>query len=356
MDLVYEPYTRFTSHISTNGKDVVLARLSSSSYGCAELARAFRFEGLETARCGSDDHIFLHFDAPATARAFVEGWAQSLDLGPFEVAEQNNQHIVLRRRGTTRLDQIEILAMGADEQWRRLLARDIDVIPSADSIHEHRLAGVGSVRLISLAPTSQYALWFNTRSSTLPPIVRTAIARAIKRDAIAAIACGSAACASSSWLPAPAPEIEADLPDTLSLISLDTDEGASLAGKVIKHQLRAKLDVILEQISVDQVFQRVQSGQFDMALLPATMDADRLFVSDEPRNVSGYANPAYDRAVLDGDLATAREILSQDMPAYPLYELRTFSAVDERFCGGAPERTISWRWLAEVYPCSEGEP
>ena len=71
---------------------------------------------------------------------------------------------------------------------------------------------------------------------------------------------------------------------------------------------------------------------------------------------SGFADPTYDEAVRRGDLAAAQAILDQAMPVTPLYEYRTFAAVDARFCGDVTPSAQSWRWMADLYPCEDATP
>ena len=53
-----------------------------------------------------------------------------------------------------------------------------------------------------------------------------------------------------------------------------------------------------------------------------------------------------------GDLPAAQSILDQDVPYLPLYRISYFAAIDARFCGGRPQSSASWRWLADVHLCA----
>jgi ABC-type oligopeptide transport system substrate-binding subunit len=248
--------------------------------------------------------------------------------------------------------------MDTDEQWRRLFADDIDVIPIADSIHRQRFAGMESVR-ISWIPTRDYlGIFFNARAPELAsPRVRRAIVRGIDRRAIAQIACGDAACADTLWSVDTAADERVQLPATLRAIYLASDYGAELAGRTLRHQLRALgIQLQLDGISIDEVMKELPAGSFHLGLFPMNRSYLEIFTSDHVKNYTGYANPDFDRAVAAGDFAAADRILARDVPIYPLFELISFSAVDRKFCGPGPQTVNSWRWVADLYLCERGAP
>ncbi len=359
LDLVYLAVADHASVVSHAGRTVVLHRRASSPYEVTTLAAALRCEGLVEANVASARDIRVVFRNEESATAFAQGDAGGFDLGPFEVERQEAGRVLMRARGQTTIRGIEILQMDGGEEWRRLMAHEIDVIPTAAARYRSQLAGIHSIRAVDLPTRAQIGLFFNTSDPALADSrIRRGIASAIDARAVARIACGDPGCAVRAAA-LPNGQLEHPLPAKLSIIGLDTDTDR-LACAVVQHQLRSiGIDVAVELLALDAYKRRGLTGSYQLGLFPvpiAEEDLFKIFTSDpggSVLNLSRYANPGYDAAVKDGDYERAREILARDVPAIMLYEMRRFAAVDARFCGGEPDSAVSWRWLAELYPCGE---
>ena len=135
----------------------------------------------------------------ATAFSQSESYAV-FELGPFQIVEERAGMVRLQARSRRAIDFIELVEVATDEQWRRLLARDIDVVPMSDNIHRARLTDIGSIRMVDLQNDSAISIVFGPdRFGDLR--LRHAIARVIDREAVAEVVCGSSECAASSPLP-----------------------------------------------------------------------------------------------------------------------------------------------------------
>lgn len=345
--------------MSRDGTRVVLERRPESPHDARALAAAIEFHGLLSARAIDARRIELRFGDATAAEAFCSDVSPVLDVGRFRVAEIDESRLRLARRGRSAIDRIEVLSMPADEQWRRLLARDIDVLPVADTIQRRHLAGISSIRVIDLPTVHPFGLFFDVRDERLTTAVqRHAIARALDRAAIARIACGTAECTSRMWEPLPVPAI-VELPSRLSLLVLDSDYSAQLAAKTIRHQLHALgVRVEIETVQLEDLVRRIFGGGFELALLPMDpelMGNADMFRSASPRNPTGWSSPILDALIATGDRRALERLLAAELPALPLYEVTRFAAVDERFCGGDAS-PLSWRWLADLRPCEAPAP
>jgi hypothetical protein len=59
-------------------------------------------------------------------------------------------------------------------------------------------------------------------------------------------------------------------------------------------------------------------------------------------------------AVARGAWDDALQELVDDAVLIPLWNQRSYAAVDSSICGAKPDSAISWLWLADLYPCDEG--
>ncbi len=353
LDLVYDPLDQHVEVVEQDGTEVVLRRLPSSPHGAATLAAALEFEGLVSARARGEE-IVCQLASPGLVGSFVE--AAGFDLGPLALEEQSPGRILLSAREPIGLDAIEILETDGGDEWRRLLGHELDVIPATSSLYRGQFDGMASVRLVDIPSSGASGLFFaNSDPALADAAVRRAITRVIDPEAVARIACGDPGCAIRWWSPEAGPEPVA-LPAHLSLMTLDTS-GEVRTARVVAHQLRAAgIDVEVESVSIEKMRQRAYSGDYQLGLMVLGFPLeDALGVFDRCAAVTGYRNPELDRALADRDRDRALRILGRDLPILPLFEIRGFAAVDRAFCGGQPETAHSWRWMAELHPCAEGE-
>lgn len=353
LPLVYEPLGAHATVDAVEGRTVILSRKPESPHSAAELAGALRYRGLEEAEADGD-RIKARFSTRQAARRFA-GWEYgAFDLGPFEVERSSSHMIRLRARDDLAIDVLEIVTVHEEQQWRRLLARNVDVVPLTDATRAARLADVGSIRVLPYPRAAEYGLVFNVRDQALKSAsVRRTLARAIDATAVARVACGDKACAApASVIEAPAAE-DVSLPDALSLLILESDDVARLAAETLRLQLgRRGVTIAINEESAGEAFARVAAGRYQLALVP---------VSSEPgphllRQLAnyGFASDELSAAIARGDEKAARAILAREVPFATLFEARYFAAIDDHFCGGEPTHHTSWRWLADLHPCEEG--
>jgi hypothetical protein len=135
---------------------------------------------------------------------------------------------------------------------------------------------------------------------------------------------------------------------------IEDDSTFQLTAHVLRHQLwKLGIALRIEQASVAEQFARIQERTYQLAVDPLPK-GNRRYTSSATW-VSGYDNPDYSAAVARSDFAGAQAILDRDVPFTPLYDYRTFAAIDASFCGDVTPSVTSWRWIADLYPC-EDEP
>lgn len=322
-------------------------------------------------RTSTPEQCILDFGSPAARSAFESYPWLLLDHGPFQwereldtegrpVAHPGREDaaigaVEMVSRGRTAVDRIHIATTPLHEAWRRLLARQLDVIPVMSSLHRHRFAGVRSVRTIEIPVSAYMHLFFNTRVPAWADAdLRRHVARLVEPRAVAAVACGDPGCGVSSWRPAP-PRARVELPPRLTIRVLSSHSSAVVAAEAISYRIRLhhEVDVVVEPVSIDTLASPEGRDGYALVLVPLGIlaSADPGIVAESLAVHAGYQSPAFIAAAERGDAAEMQRILEHDVPALPLYELRNFAAVDARFCGGKPTHTTSWAWLSELYPC-----
>ena len=359
IDLVYDDLEPHVASTRVDGARIVLTRRSSSRLSAVELAATLRGRELRSARAVDNEQVEAVFDDASTASLVDQYQALGIDIGPFAVESKSKSHIRLVRRGHGAIDVIELVEASRADEWRKLLAHDLDVIPFAASTYRAQFAGMESVRVLDIPSKSTATIYFNVRSPSLQDrSVRRTIAGAVRRDAIASIACGAPACASAAVQVAS----PASLPSRLSVL-VPQDVTTLLTGaKVLRHQLWPYgLELDVQPLAVSEIVARMTKGEFEISMLPLTVADHRFgfFLSPgHPKGLpmTGFASPEYDAAVDRGDLAIAQAILDREVPFTRLFEMRSFAAIDARFCGDVIPSESSLRWLSELYPCEEGPP
>lgn len=358
-DLVFESGPDLVASMQATGDRVEVTRAPAARFSVEQLAQAARFSGLVSARVVDADRFELTFDSPSSARRLAEGGGLGFDMGPFEVELEARGVTRLRRRGGAGIPAIEITEVSSADEWRKFLARELDVMPSSPSLYREQFDGMESVRLVDVPPAVAAALFFNVRDPALAsPGVRRRIAAALNRAAIARVVSGDPSAASSVG-PADPADAEA-LPARLSVLVPEDESSLILAASVLRHQFaRAEIDLAVQALPLDEILRRCDAGTHQLFLAPLPLGERTFvrFVSPRPgaRSLTGFADPAFDAAVERGDLGAARAIFDHEVPATMLYELRTFAAIDSRFCGDVTPSYLSWRWMAELYRCDPGQ-
>lgn len=362
MELVYEPLNGNAEVVRREGRNVFLRRLPQSEYSVDTLAASLRFAGLVRSYLDRQQIVAV-FKDERSARGLGDpqvGEVGAFALGPYALEEQRPGRVRLRGRAPRPIDFIELREVTGGQQWRQLLGHKLDVLPNLSGIQRGRFRGMKTVRVIEFQHTSELVLLFNTRLPALRPDVRTRLASLIDVDAVGRVACGATGC-EPSWRHHHASSPKAvELPNRLHLAVLKVHAPSTLAARVIALELgHSGVHVTPVEVSLAR-FGRVVKGDFELAIMPVPFGRAGLARFTTQRigsfNVPGYSNPDYDAAVAAGELAKARTILANDVPALPLFPTREFAAIDARFCGKVDTRTASsWRWIADLHPCKPGE-
>ena len=359
-ELVFELAADHLELVGVPGKRVVLKRRARSPYTTEQLAAAFRFPGLVSARALGSDRIEAVFKDEATGKLAVDPEnLASLDIGQFRVESQVPGRVRLRRRGRGGIDVIEIVEVSSSDEWRKLMARELDAMPSSPSLFREQFAGMSSVRLLDIPAVRSVALYFNVRDPALADArVRRRIAAGLNRQAIARVASGDASTAAPPRRNGDEPDTA--LPDRLSLVTFESYSTMLLAASVTRHQLdQVHIAIEIVPLPLEQLVARMYSGGYQLMIGPEPLGERRFarYLSPGPNNPSmtGFSDKEYDAAVGGRDFAKAESILDQQVPATALYELRTFAAIDARFCGDVTPSFSSWRWMADLHPCEDGE-
>jgi hypothetical protein len=353
-DLVYVVPSEHIAQIEPQGAKLVLKRRSSSPYTAEQLASSMRYRGLVSARALDANRIEAVFVDEA-ARRLVEPDKLGFDLGPFAIESQARGRLRLRSRGNSAIDVIDVVEVAAADEWRKLMARELDVMSFSPSLYRQQFAGMGSVRLLDIPSIVSVALYFNVRDAELADAkVRRQIASGLNREAIAKIACGDPACAAAA--PPAVARDQVALPSRLSLIVVADESPLLMAASVIRHELdRHGVVVAVEPLTREELVARFDRGGYQLLLGPIPKGERRFgrFLSPEPGNptMTGFSDPDYDTAVAARDFAKAQAVLDREMPVFVLYDWRAFAAIDARFCGDVTPSSMSWRWMADLHLC-----
>jgi hypothetical protein len=356
VELLLDPVTKHADVVRREGTRILL-RPRAGGPSSTELASAFRSPGVRTTVVDPAGDLWVEFDTDAHAELATLPSVAGFALGPFELEDENLQEgwMRLRSRTSAPIDVIEIVAVDATEQWRRLHARDVDVVPASPSGSKDAYAGMTSVRTIDYPVGGSIGLVFNPRRTTLAnPATRREIAAVIDASAAAAIACGDPACAAPAFPRHQRSTV--NLPAALQLMVLVSDSVAVDVARVIRLQLEAAgIEIDLARVDIETLSGRIRNGSFDLMIgpFPRGPAVFPLVQSNSPMNFIGWSSDEFDTAVAHGDKEAAMRILASEVPLLPLVDDRQFAAVDSRFCGGNPV-DVSWRWLADVYPCDQG--
>jgi hypothetical protein len=359
MDLVFTVPDPYIESMRAEGSRVVLLRRKSVRESAGELASALRGKELVSARALDEEHLEAQFADADTATKVAQYGALGFDLGPFQVDTIQDGRIRLVRRSGGGVDAIELIESTRADEWRRLMAHELDVVPETASLYRSEFKGLSSIRALETQATDTTAIYFNVQAPALADVAtRRRIAGAIHRPAMARLVCGDPACAS----PSVDGTAEGVLPPRLVLLVLQDDTTLRTAAKILSYQLwPLGVELIVEAVPASEIVQRMTAGQFDLAMFPLSLADHRFgfFLSPgHPKGlpITGFANSEYDAAVERGDLATAQAILDREVPVTRLYENRYFASVDGRFCGDVKPTGGSWLWLSKLYPCDQEAP
>jgi hypothetical protein len=386
MELVYSLVHEHADVVRLGPTRVSLRPGRSSPFSAAFLCERLLDEAGVTRRRPTPEGCILDF-ASSEARSSFESYPWlMLDHGPFRVEREigvdgravdtspsagdgSIRTVEMASRGdrpgdrgdradhVQRIQRIHITAMPLHEGWRRLFAHQLDVLPGMSWLYRSHFAGMRSVRTIDIPASAYMHVFFNTRlAEWADPDLRRHIARIIEPDALAVLACGDPVCAVESWRPVP-PTRTVEPPPKITILALSSHSSAVTTAQAISYRIRLhhEVEIDVKPLTIETLARMEERSDYALALMPMGIlaSADRGIIAESLSTAAGYDSPDFIAAAERGDSAEMQRILEHDVPALPLYELRTFAAVDARFCGGQPSNAVSWAWLADLRPCAE---
>jgi hypothetical protein len=335
--------------VERHGKHVTF-HLADQSTPAETIASAARFPNLVSV-VAHDDAIDVEFANEEDALV-GEGDRTIFATGPYEQASFNESELVLRRRSGNGPDLIDVInATSEDEEWRRFLTREFDVIPQTTANQREFLSEVPSVRLVPYQRVSPVFLYFSTQSEALQDHdVRRAISLGLRRGPLAeSVARKRDAAAKTPEDLTEARRLLHGRHLSLRLTVPATSNYFTKAALIVQSQLRLiDIDVSIVPTSIATF----ATTPRDLAVFYGFPLAG--FVSTNA-NLSQWSNAAFDAAVMDNDLSRAQQIFDEAIPATTLFEVMDWAAIDKRFCGGQPHSPADLSWIADLHPCREGE-
>lgn len=353
MELVYDPVDEHTTIEARTGVDVFLTMLPDTTIDPATLAGSLRGRGLLDVSV-EGRRLRARFETEELALASVTGDWMGFELGAYRVRSASAERVVLGSRTGEGIEVIEVIAVPAGEQWRRLIARDVDVVPMNPERDRPQYAGMDSIRLLSLPASYRLAVYVNPSPGPLADqSVRQHVLSMIDAEAIAVESCGSVACLPATGVTSYASVEDAAIPQALRLLVLETDSNTVIAARVLRHQLhRAGMEVEVAEVSLDGIVDAIHRGDFDLALSPFQA-RDDVGLLRAQASFWGWSDPDLLTAIGAGDLGEIYRLVHAQALMLELFEDRAFAAVDNEWCGGDPTSAVSWEWLADLYPCEE---
>ena len=355
LDLVYVYATTYVERVERVGQRFRLVIKAHSRISPATLAKTLRYATLGSVEVSGQDLLVTTTDGdePVLDDLFFE-------LGPFEEESYSPDKLVLRRRGGDGVQRIEVLRVATqEEEWRRFLAREVDVSLFMSPGTLTYLSDVPSVRIVPVAETPDVALHFRTDSPIFADReMRRHVAGNIRRAAVAQMATGDRTLAIPVTVE---PALANPKGATLTILSVNSLAGHQQAVLVLEQRLvEMGFTVKLKPGSPEELVEKVSGGEWDAMVFYAGSGKFDLayasrYLGDRPGNIPRYKNPEYDAAVAAGDLHKAKQLLADDVPFTPLYRASEAVAIDRRFCGVHPRVNYDLSWLADVHLCAPGE-
>lgn len=373
MELVYAQLSEHAEIVKRGDDKRLLRPHKPSQNASAALCRALAVAEPVDAKTASPEGCLLSFASPQAASEFDSHRRHLLATGPYQLHREFDTHgqvlaadapvdarpigaIEFRANPGRAAADIHVQSMPLNQAWRQLFAGQIDVVPNMSWLYRERFRGIASVRLLDIPVTANMHLCFNTRRSQWADVhLRREVARVIEPDAVAKLACGEPSCRVPDW-EIPAPEAPTEIPPHITILALDMHSSAVIAARAISYRLRRHygIEVDVHVVDIAELAARAEGTEHDMTIVPMGLLGVSNNLTRPLASHAGYAPDDFTKAAAIDDTAAMRTILKRDAPLVPLFQIRTFAAVDGAYCGGAPERSTSWAWLADLYPCDDG--
>lgn len=362
LDLVYVPLGSQFERLDRDAARIILTRRAASALDAATLARAMRAPGLVGVSAEGARVVVVFSDVASASLVSLDSYL--LELGPYAMGELSSETLTLRRKGAGPwAETIAVTTMATEEEeWRRFLAGEVDVVPITSPSHLRYLREVPSVRIALVAHSATAAMFFQVRAGSrlADASLRRAISLALRRRPLAATVVEDADAAvetvedldGARRLRKGGPEMQ------VRLLVHEPSSDSQRAALVIQQQLTAiGISVSIRALGNELFIRALVEGDFDLALHYGGFEPRHWYLMQcgSPGNVIGYCNPDFDAAVAANDEARAAAILARDLPLTPLYRMNEGVALDGSLCGARPQVMYDLSWLADVRPCAPGE-
>lgn len=357
--LLYTPTGQYIERAEVNGTSVLLSLKTDSPKSAEELAQAFRLKSLLSSRAVDPQTIRVTFSSEEAASRVAGLAFGGFALGPFRVRSENETSAVLERKTPHPIQTISVEEMTAQEEWRRFLGGQLDILPRASARHRKYLESMKSVKVIDYPASHDLALYFNLNSEHFSSRDRRqCVADSVDLSALTRIVTGRETTNAVGM--SHAPRHCAQVFETpVSLVFLDTDDEFRNVADVLHYQL-AEADIVVERVpvSIEGLVATGESGSFDLMLMPVPLNARRFtrFLSNKhPTSTGfiGYNSHAYDAAFDASDIVAMEKALLEDLPILLLYQQTFFAATRSELCTSGALNPTEWQWLASVHPCEE---
>ncbi|HEX5864725.1 MAG TPA: ABC transporter substrate-binding protein [Casimicrobiaceae bacterium] len=335
------------------GPDTVELRRRAGSRPLAELATLVRHSGLISVRVDGDRLLLAV--KPGTASDYI-----CIEDGPYRIASQSPSELLLERRGQAGVRRIRVINVrDNEEEWRRFLAREVDIVPGVPGSQLRYVRELKTVKLIQFHNTPSIGLLFNFAKTSVE--IRRAVSLAIHRKAVVrALGLDES---NATVVPEDTNEAERLIashrpPAPFRIVTYQGDANMRRAALVIEENLsRVGMAVQIEPLDIEPLIKRLEAGEFEAQLFYVSLtrpDWWSRFRTGDKDNVWRYSDSAYDAAVDGRDADTLLQILNRDVLATPVFRVPDVIAAERRLCDIKAD-LLDLTWLAGVRACAPGE-
>ena len=262
------------------------------------------------------------------AYVFRESQGRVVGSGPFAVASQSASELRLNRRTPQRgrVNEVRLTAYKTPrDAFAHTLKGDANLIIDVEPRSVEFFRDVPSLQIIHGAGRSTDALVFNP---ALARPDRVQLAEALASTQLRELAYGATECAEKATTPRS--DVSLGTGRGLRILSWGPFERLALATR----RILAARGGEIRHVTPQQALSLIAGGAFDMVTArplrwpPGSMAL--VWRTGSPYNIFGYSNRAVDRALENGDGATAEAALREDPPAALVCTHDQVAVVDAR--------------------------